>query len=74
MGEHVQDWNLRTFSNACDSFVLVAVGLLKSKKNIGFGPIGEHFADYRRLVAILLAKLGKLAFVFECTKVFVLVV
>ncbi|KAI6761636.1 hypothetical protein HG531_002189 [Fusarium graminearum] len=53
--------------DACDGFVLVAVSLLESKKYIGLRPVGEHLADHRSLVAILLSKLAKIAFVFECT-------
>lgn len=67
-------WGLRTFCNACDSFVLVAIRLLEGKENIGLGPIGEHLADYGCFIAILLSELGELAFVFERTEVFVLVV
>jgi hypothetical protein len=56
-----------TLSDACDGFVLVAVGFLESKKDIGLRPVGEHLADHRSLVAILLSKLAKIAFIFECT-------
>lgn len=58
-----------TLSDAGDSLVLVAVGLLESKKDIGLGPVWEHLANYSRLVAILLSELAKVAaFVVECTE------
>jgi hypothetical protein len=56
-----------SLSNAGDSFVLVAVCFLKSKKDIGLRPVGEHLANHRSLVAILLSKLAKVSFIFECT-------
>lgn len=56
-----------TLSDASDGFVLVAVGLLESEEDIGLGPVRKHLADYRCLVAVLLSKLAKVAFVFKCS-------
>lgn len=65
---------LHTFGNARDSLIFVAVCFLKCKKNVGLGPIREHFADHSRLVAVLFAKLGKVTLVLECTERIVLVI
>jgi hypothetical protein len=56
-----------TLSDAGDGFVLVTVGFLESEEDIGLRPVGEHLSDHRSLIAVLLSKLAKVAFVFECT-------
>lgn len=61
----------RTFSHSCHSLGLITVCFLESIEDIGFRPVGEHFADHRSLVAILLSKLGKLALVLKRAQVVV---
>lgn len=61
-----------TLSNSSHSFVLIAIGLLQSEENIDLRPVGEHFANDRSLIAVLLSKLSNVAAIFvEGTKRFV---
>lgn len=56
-----------TFSDACDSLILIAIRFLEGVENIDLRPVGEHFADHRCLSAILLSELGEVALVVEGT-------
>jgi hypothetical protein len=40
---------------------------LQSIEDVGLRPVGEHFANYRRLVAVLLPEFGEVTLVVEGT-------
>lgn len=60
---------VRTFSNAGDGEVLVAICLLESIENVLLRPVGEQLLDERGLAAVLLLQLAELALVLKRSRI-----